>query len=271
MSKRDAGGQWTPFVGVIYGVREMGSTEYRYVGLTTHTITRRKSEHFKVAAKGRKTPFADWLRQRTDRESAFFDSLELVMSDDLNDLGKAEERWITKLRADGHRLLNLNDGGLGNHGYVWTEEQRKAAGDRARGRPTGVSRTGSDSPNWGRHIHSEEQRQRWSEMRRGTGTGPANPNYGKFGSDHPSYGHRMSAESKERLSEMRRGANNPNFGKTESAETRAKKSAATKGRPMPSSVRSAHTRHHTNKGVFKDTCRHCQDDLRALAEEGGQQ
>lgn len=258
---------WSPFVGVIYGVREMGSSEYRYVGLTTHRITRRKSEHYKVALMGRKTPFADWLRQHPDRESVYFESLEIVMSADLNDLGSAEFRWIEKLRTDGHRLLNLNDGGLGNHGYVWTDEQRKAAGERARGRATGVSRKGPDSPNWGRHIHSDEQRQRWSEMRRGKGTGPDNPNFGKFGPDHPSFGHRMTAESREALSQMRRGANNPNFGKSESAETRAKKSAKLRGRPMPSSIRNAHTRYHTNMGVFKNACRHCIDDQQA-AESG---
>ena len=253
--------KWSPFVGIIYGVREIGSAEYRYVGLTTHRIARRKSEHYKTALRGqKKTPFADWLRQRTDRESVYFESLELVMGTDREDLGRAEARWIEKLRRQGHRLLNLNDGGLGNHGYVWTEEQRKAAGDRARGRPTGVSRKGPDSPNWGRHIHSDEQRQRWSEIRRGQGAGPDNVNYGKFGPDHPSFGRRLSPETKARLSEMRRGEKNPNFGKSASAETLAKRSAAMKGRPMPSSVRSAHTRHHTNKGVFTETCRHCIDD-----------
>jgi hypothetical protein len=59
---------------------------------------------------------------------------------------------------------------------------------------------------------------------------------------------------------MRRGPNNPNYGKPLSDEQRAKMSAALKGRPMPSSIRSAHTRHHTNKGVFKETCRHCIED-----------
>ena len=88
----------------------------------------------------------------------------------------------------------------------------------------------------------------------------ANPNFGKFGEAHPSFGHTMSAESRARLSEMRRGEKNPNYGKTMSPEDRARRSAALKGRPRPSSVRSAHTRHHTNKGVFKETCRHCIDD-----------
>ncbi len=78
---------WSPFVGIILLVSLMGSTEFRYVGLSRlSTIVRRRSEHWKTAERGKKTPFADWLRCQSDREAAFFQSLELVMSDDLDDL-----------------------------------------------------------------------------------------------------------------------------------------------------------------------------------------
>lgn len=242
----------------------MGSTEFRYVGLTTKTIVRRKSEHFKVAEAGRKTPFADWLRKRVDREEAYFHSLELVMSENLEDLGEAEVRWITRLRDQGHRLLNLNDGGLGNHGYVWTQEQRDAAAQRMRGmKRSGYSR-GPDHPMWGT-TRSEELKARWSAERKGTNTGAANPNFGKFGADHPAYGRVTSAETRALLSAQKIGELNPNFGQSASEETRAKRSASQKGKPKPSSVRSAHTRHHTNKGVFSDTCRHCIDDQQVSA------
>ncbi|MFD3703955.1 NUMOD3 domain-containing DNA-binding protein [Nocardia sp. NPDC058658] len=70
----------------------------------------------------------------------------------------------------------------------------------------------------------------------------------------------MSQEQRLRLSEMRTGAGNPNYGRTASAETRAKMSAVRKGRPMPSSRRNAHTRHHTNKAVFKESCAYCIED-----------
>lgn len=258
----------SPFVGVIYGVREMESPEFRYVGLTTHTIERRRREHFKNTAYGRKTPFADWLLKhtKTDREAVYFASLELVMSDSLDDLGAAEQRWIAKLRAEGHRLLNLTEGGLGPRGYVWSEEQRRAVGDRTRGTKHPNPMRGPDNPMWGR-AHSDEQKARWSQARKGTNVGSDNPNFGKFGAEHPSFGHTMSLESREKLSEMRRGDKNPNFGKSASGETRAKMSAVRKGIANPTSVRSAHTRHHTNKGVFKDTCRHCIADRLAQNSE----
>lgn len=146
---------WKPFIGVIYGFRLMGSAEFRYVGLTTTSMRRRTQQHFKKAAADVKNPFYDWLRKH-DESEIFVQSLEVVTSYPA-DLGVAEKRWIELFHAEGHRLLNLTEGGLGPTGYVWTDEQRKAAGDRARGRPTGISRKGPDSPAWGLR-HTDEQR-----------------------------------------------------------------------------------------------------------------
>nr|WP_225933735.1 NUMOD3 domain-containing DNA-binding protein [Mycolicibacterium pallens] len=67
----------------------------------------------------------------------------------------------------------------------------------------------------------------------------------------------MSQEARETLSKQRRGTGNPNYGRRASDETRAKMSAARKGRPRPSSKRSAHTRYHTNRGIKSDKCPYC--------------
>lgn len=223
-----------PFVGLVYAVRRYDSPEFRYVGITTKTVAVRRGQHLKAARSGRKSPFYDWLRKNdSDREEVYFQPMELVMGTELEELGAAEQRWIADLRANGHRLLNLSDGGLGPRGHAWTEEQRKAAGDRARGRKRAFVPTGPDHPSWGQR-RTDEQKARWSAQRKGMNSGPKNPNFGKFGPEHPSFGHRMSEDAKARLSEMRRGEKNPNYGKTASAETRAKMSAVRKGRPMPS-------------------------------------
>ena len=213
------------FAGSIYGVRRVDEQEFRYVGQTKHTVAHRRVQHFKAAVRGRKTPFYDWVRKLGSREDVYFQPLELVIGGP-DELNEAEVRWVATLRAGGHRLLNLTDGGDGVRGHVWTEERRRAASARLRGRK-GVSRPGPENPMWGR-THGDEQKARWSAERKGTNAGAANPNFGKSASD----------------------------------ETRAKMSEARKGRPMPSSVRNAHTRHHTNQGVVKDTCRHCMDDRR---------
>ena len=248
-------------VGVVYGIRLRHAVDIRYVGITTKGVRRRFSQHLRNAADGRKTPFYDWLR-KYDSTEVTVDVLE-VITGDLVGLGKAEQLWISNLRHSGHPLLNLSDGGLGPTGVVWTDAQRDAARIRSTGRP-GVSRPGVLNPFFG-HSHSDEQRQAWSESRRGTNVGPDNPNFGRFGPDHPSYGRVLSAESRRALSENRMGALNPNFGKQTSAETRALQSAAQKGRPKPSSVRSAHTRHHTKRGVVSATCKFCLEG--ALSDE----
>lgn len=243
--------------GVIYGIRLRDSYDYRYVGLTTKSASARLKQHFNVATRGRKTPFYDWLRKQ-DRAEVVADVLDHV--EGLVRLGEAEIAWIAMLRNEGQPLLNISDGGVGPTGVVWTEEMREAARVRSTGRK-GVSRFGESNPFYGRK-HSEEQRARWKTSRKGTNSGANNPNFGKVGPDHPSYGRDVSAETRELLSRQKVGELNPNFGKRASGETRAKMSAARKGRPMPSSRRSAHTRHHTNKGVRKDGCAYCAEDAR---------
>uniref|UniRef100_UPI001D01DE71 NUMOD3 domain-containing DNA-binding protein n=1 Tax=Mycolicibacterium baixiangningiae TaxID=2761578 RepID=UPI001D01DE71 len=135
---------------------------------------------------------------------------------------------------------------------------RDAARIRSTGRK-GVSRYAAENPFYGR-THTAEQRAKWSKLRKGQNAGPANPNFGKFGASHPSFGRVISEQARAHLAELRRGAANPNYGREASDETRAKMSAVRKGRPMPSSRRSAHTRHHTNRGIKKDTCRYCIED-----------
>jgi hypothetical protein len=227
-------------------------SEYRYVGLTTKSVTERLQKHIKNARSGKKTPFCDWLRKHENE--VVIDVLG-VEHGELGELGQAEIEWIAALREFGHRLLNISNGGLGPTDVVWTVEMREAARERSTGRK-GVSRPGKAHPFYGKH-HTDEQRALWSEQRKGTFVGPDNPNFGKFGPDHPRFGHPMPLHSRVKLSEMRKGERNPNFGRKASAETRAKMSAAQKGVPKPSSARSAHTRYHTNTGRTSPTCKFC--------------
>ncbi|TAM64670.1 NUMOD3 domain-containing DNA-binding protein [Mycobacterium sp.] len=246
-----------PTEGFIYGVRLRSEFDYRYVGLTTKSVEIRLKQHFKIARSGRKTPLYDWLRTH-DLDDVIADELDSVKG--IEELGQAEIDWIELLRRYGHPLLNLSQGGLGPMGVEWTAEMREAASIRSTGRK-GVSRFAENNPFYGR-SHSPERRAQWSKLRKGKNTRTENPNYGKFGEDHPSFGHSMSEEARQRLAEQRRGPGNPNYGQRASEETRAKMSGVRKGRPMPSSRRSAHTRHHTNRGVKKDTCQYCIEDSR---------
>jgi len=240
---------------LVYGIRLREEVEYRYVGITTKTASRRFHQHLRVAAEGRKTPFYDWLRKH-DASDVIADELDWI--EGLPELGQAETEWIAYLRREGDRLLNLSDGGLGPTGVVWTEAMREAARIRSTGRKI-VRQSGPGASFYGKN-HSLEQRGKWSQDRKGTYLGPDNPNFGKFGPEHPSYGHSVSEETRKALSEAKKGAGNPNFGKKASAETRAKMSAVRKGRSMAAMQQGAHKRDHSNRGIEKADCRFCVED-----------
>ena len=180
--------------GLVYGIRLRDDFEYRYVGITTKTASRRFHQHIRVAVGGRKTPFYDWLRKQ-DPAQVIADELDWV--EGLPELGQAEIDWISYLRREGDRLLNLSEGGLGPTGVVWTEAMREAARIRSTGRKI-ISESGPGASFYGKN-HTTEQKEKWSRERKGSYLGPANPNFGKFGEDHPSFGHSMSAEARQAL------------------------------------------------------------------------
>ena len=103
----------SPIIGVVYAARRFESPEFRYVGITTKTTEVRRRQHLKAARAGTKNPFYDWLRTMQTDEDVYFQPMELVTGGELEDLGAAEQRWIAELRGNGHRLLNLSEGGLG--------------------------------------------------------------------------------------------------------------------------------------------------------------
>jgi hypothetical protein len=243
--------------GYIYAIHLLGSSEYRYVGMTATTIERRLQQHFTGAKRGKQYPVYDWLRKQ---EKELVQIVCLEACEELEDLENLEISWVSKLRSEGHRLLNLTEGGKGPRGHKWTEEQRAAHRERmleVNNRPE--KKLAPRNQKKGVPIHSQEQKELWSKQRTGTITGDKNPNYGKFGPEHPAYGRTLSEETKERLSEQRKGEKNPNYGRKLSEETRKKMSEVRKGRPMPSSVKSAHTRWHTNKNVISNKCKYCQE------------
>lgn len=208
-------------IGYIYGLRVESSAEYRYIGKTSNTVNSRYLQHLRTAKYGSTLPVYNWIRKVLNSgESVVVDTLE---SAPIAALDSLEVLYISKYQELGYELLNLTAGGGGAYLYK----------------------------------HSEEQKAKWSKERKGSITGDKNPNYGKFGSDHPAYGRTLSEETKKRLSEQKRGEGNPNYGKPLSEETRKKMSLVRKGKPMPSSARSAHTRWHTNKNVISPKCTWC--------------
>lgn len=213
----------------IYALMRRGTNDIRYVGQTVHSPHRRLKAHQQAARRGDSGYKNNWMRS-VGPDSVTVVTLEELPTSDKEILDFREQFWIAALTESGYSLVNRTEGGNGAN---------------IRG-----------------PIHTEEQKRKWSEARKGSITGDKNPNYGKKGPDHPAYGRVYSPETIARLSELKKGENNPNFGKVYSSEERAAKSRETEGIPRPKSARSAHTRYHTNKGVSKpETCKYCAEDV----------
>lgn len=243
--------------GTIYGLKLKTSREIRYVGMTSSTSKRRLQQHFTAARRGVRYPVCDWLRNQDFEE---VEIVELEKCSDYDELEIREIYWAAKLKEDGHRLLNLTEGGKGPKGHKWTEGQKAAHRERMLEVNNRLEkRLAPRNQKKGVPKHTREQKEKWSKDRTGSITGDKNPNYGKFGQEHPAFGRKLSEETKKRLSEQKKGEKNPNYGQKLSEETRKKMSEVRKGRPMPSSSRSAHTRWHTNKNVISNKCKYCQE------------
>jgi len=208
-------------MGFIYAFKLKDSQEYRYIGKTIN-LKHRYIAHKNSSERGENLPIYRWIRSKG------LSNIEMIVLEESEDqkLQDLEKLWITKIKDRGDRLLNLTDGGEGTLGY----------------------------------RHTEMQKKEWSDKRKGSITGDKNPNYGKFGPDHPSYGRKFSEETKQKLSEQKLGKNNPNYGKKIPEQTRVKMSLAQKGRPRPRSARSAHVRYHINLKGFSERCNYCTEE-----------
>lgn len=208
----------------VYALRLENTHEYRYVGMSVHGAKHRLKQHVNKSMRDPVTSKERWIHKHTSAGRRIVaDVLEIIDSENYSLFQFREKFWIASLRESGYDLLNLTDGGEGVLGWSPPPETRK----------------------------------RWSDSRKGTITGEKNPNWGKFGKDHHSFGMVFSGETLELFRQQKLGPNNPNYGKKLSDDTRRKMSEAQKGIPKPSSARSAHKRYHINKSVFRDSCKNC--------------
>src|SRR4051794_35248533 len=101
----------------IYGIVDLPTTYFVYVGATRRTPSRRLREHLRFAARGSSSHFHRWLRQRDfDTVDAF--EIEQVASNDT--WQEAERFWIAYFRSIGSPLKNVLVGGDGLEGLIRT-------------------------------------------------------------------------------------------------------------------------------------------------------
>src|SRR5213595_3851488 len=134
----------------VYGLRLKTSVEYRYVGITSKSSARERFVgHMSHSRSERKQhPVNIWIKENGFEDNICMDILEeIASSEGLEYLEESEKMWIYAMRYLGHDLLNVSTGGRLPNGY----------------------------------RHSEDQKRRWSEQRKGSISGENNPNYGKTG------------------------------------------------------------------------------------------
>lgn len=163
-------------VGWLYGLRLIGETEYRYIGITTQGVSVRLAQHLKAArypTKKTNYPVYHWIRKHGE-ENIVADTLSEHAS--LGKLSAAEVEMIAGLRATSSQLLNLSAGGAI---FRQTPEMREKIRQSKLGKPnpgaaiagrnripdqaTRDKMSASSRLRWA----SEDQRKRASDLRQG--------------------------------------------------------------------------------------------------------
>lgn len=101
----------------IYGLAHPATGVVRYVGKCTGSPNGRLRCHKYKALSGRtKTRLGVWLRRLFERRLT---PAVIVLQPVLDEMWQRAERyWIARLRTEGRKLLNMNDGGNGAHTRV---------------------------------------------------------------------------------------------------------------------------------------------------------
>lgn len=105
----------------VYGLREKGTSEIRYIGQTTLRLSQRLASHRCVARTGRPTPRMVWISTLKSDGS----DCEIVELEDRAVKDLSEKYHIARHRYYNADLLNRTVGGTGNHGMVHTEAARR--------------------------------------------------------------------------------------------------------------------------------------------------
>lgn len=196
----------------VYGLRLATELEYRYVGQTTRTLSKRFYMHnWEAHSRGSHLPVHKWMRKHAGEE-ILIEALGSVNEGDLGSLNELEIAAIATLRAEGNRLLNVTEGGEGTIGYRGTPEKNKRHSEKM---------TGPGNPRYGTKW-TDELRQKIAA---------ALPD--QSGENSSRWGATNSPEHRQKISENHHdvsGENNPFHGKTHSEHTREKMRSAAANR-----------------------------------------
>lgn len=153
-----------------------------------------------------------------------FELTIVEIHDNDEQLNVAEIFWIAEMRKmlGKANVYNQTDGGEGIRGFKHSDASRKKMSDATKGRMAG-----ENNPMFGK-LHSDETRQKISLARIGKYAGENSPMYGKHLTEEQkkhlsdiNTGKEHTEETKQKMSETRKGKGNGMFGKKHSEKTKA--------------------------------------------------
>lgn len=174
------------------------TTNQIYFGWTIKDLQIRWKRHWYKAAI--KTDYLH-LSMKKYGKDAFM--IESVFETDDNEIAKQKEIELIALfqtnisRFPDGNGFNMTDGGEGTIGYVFTQKHKDSLSIALKGKPKSenhrksiqTAKIGELNPRYGATWSDEEK-----QLRRELWSGPNNPNYGKFGANHHSYGKKLSQD-----------------------------------------------------------------------------
>ena len=201
--------------GIIY--KAVSPSGKVYIGQTIKTLDIRKKHHtakaFCKKSKQYNSKFSFAIRKYNER--LYWKILYINIP--IGNLDHMEIKTIKKYNSF-NKGYNGNLGGVGNKGYVMSDETKKKLSKINSGknhpmygksiseetkRKISKSKLGSKNPMYGKHL-SEEHKKKLSIA----SSGKNNPMYGKFGKNHPAYGKKRTIEGKIKISKANSGENN---------------------------------------------------------------
>lgn len=141
---------------VVYGLRLEGTSEFRYIGMTTKSLGLRCRQHNIMTTNNFTYAVYKWLRKYSSSK------VEMVLlsacKPDVRVVSQFETFWIKHYRSSGHRLLNSTDGGEGL--FNPSEETRRKQSEAAK------LRVGPRNNRYGK-VYTPEERLRKSLQQKG--------------------------------------------------------------------------------------------------------
>jgi group I intron endonuclease len=106
----------------IYTLSDPRTEEVRYVGKTIKTLDRRLQEHL-TTSKKMKDHRSKWIQSLV--KINLTPKIEILDFCCEKKWQQTERFWIISLKFLGVNLTNQNDGGYGNHGFIFSEESKR--------------------------------------------------------------------------------------------------------------------------------------------------